>query len=114
MRANDGLEQRIARQPVRAVQAGAGHFTDGIEPRNLGFAVHVRHDAAALVVRRRNDRDGLPGDVDPVLEAGLVDVRKPLENKLRRPVRDIEHDEIRAALFHLAVDGARDDVPRGQ
>ena len=49
MRANQRLQQRIARQPVRAVQPGTGRFADGEQPGDVRPAVHIRHHAAALL-----------------------------------------------------------------
>ena len=112
MRADQRFQQRIARQPVRAVQAGAGDFADGIKAGDLRLAIHIRQHAAALVMRRRHDRDRFLGDVDAVLQAGLVNVRKTFDDEARRLVRDVEQHVIRAALLHLAVDRARHDVAR--
>ena len=46
------------------------------KPGKLGRAVHVRLHAAALVMRRRHDRDRLLRHVDAVAQAGLVNVRE--------------------------------------
>ncbi len=76
MGADQRFQERIAGQAVGAVQAGAGHFAHGVESRNLRLPVHRRHHAAALIMRRRHDRNRLPGDVDAVFQAGGVNVGK--------------------------------------
>ena len=62
---DEPLEERVRRQAVRAVEAGARRTRRW--PRGPGWSCgpsrSVR-DAAAHVVRRRDDRDGLRGDVD--------------------------------------------------
>ena len=107
-----GFEERVAGEPVRAVQPGAGDLADGIEPAQRRRPIFVRLHAAALVMRRRDDRDGLPRDVDPESEARLVDIGKALAHELRRLVRDVEIHAARAGSFHLGVDGAGHDVAR--
>ena len=114
MGADQRFQQRIARQPVGAVQPRAGHLAHGVKPGDLRLAVHVRHHAAALVMRRRHDRDRLLGDVDAVAQAGLVDVRETVDDEPRRLVRDVQQHVIGAALLHLAVNGAGHDVARRQ
>ena len=83
MRDDQAFEQRIARQPIRAVQTGAGHFADRVKPGQTGRAVHVGLDSAALIMRRRHDRDRLLRHVDPEAQAGLVNVRETLLQELR-------------------------------
>ena len=65
-RVNERLEQRVAGEPVRAVQPGAGDLADGVQAGEIRFAVSANPHAAALVMRRRHDRDRLLGDVHPV------------------------------------------------
>ena len=84
VRKDETFQQRIARQAVRAVQARAGDLADGVEPCDVRCAVEVCADAAALVMRRRDDRDRLPGNVDAVAEAGLVDVGESAGARTRR------------------------------
>ena len=80
---DQAFEERIARQAIRAVQAGAGHFADRIQARQAGRAIHVGFDSAALVMGRRHDRDRLLRHVDAVTQAGLVNVRETLLQELR-------------------------------
>ena len=80
---HQAFEQRIAGQPVGAVQAGEGDFTDCIEAGQVGAGAQVGDDAAAGVVRRRHDRDGLAGDVDAQFQAAGMDVREMLLQESR-------------------------------
>ena len=70
------LEQRVAGQPIRAVQRRCRRP----RPRRRGpggrCGLQVGHHAAALVVRRRDDRDRLVGDVDAEMQARLIDGRE--------------------------------------
>ena len=64
---HEALRQRVRRQPVRAVQAGAGTLADRVEPGHGGAAVEVGGHAAHRVVRGRRDGDRLasPGRSPP-------------------------------------------------
>ena len=112
MRHDQALEQRIARQAIRAVQTGAGHFADRVKTGQRRGPVHVGLDAAALIMRGRDHRDRLFRHVDPETQAGFVNVRETLPQELGRLVRDIEKDALRARALDLRVDRAGHDVPR--
>ena len=64
---NDTFEQGVAGEAVGSVQAGAGGFAQGVEPRQGGSAVGVGLDAAAGVVLHGADGDGLARDVQAAL-----------------------------------------------
>ena len=110
VRADQRFEQRVARQPVRPVQTRAGDLADRIKTGDFSFAIDVREHAAALIMRCRHNGDRLPGDVHAVAQAGLINVRKPFADELRRLVRDVKQHVVGAALFHFTVDGARHDI----
>src|ERR1017187_8122972 len=61
-----------------------------------------------------SDRNRLLGDVDAVAEAGLIDVRKAVDDEAGRLMGDVEQDIIGPALLHLVVNGAGNDIARGQ
>ena len=84
MRAHERLQQRIARQPVRAMQPRAGRFAHRKQSRDVRLAIHVRHHAAALIMRRRHHGNRLLRDVNAVAQARFVNVRKPLDDEVRR------------------------------
>ncbi len=94
------------------MQARAGHFAHRIKPRNVRLAIHIRHHAAALVMRRRDDGDRLFGDVNAIAKARLINVGEAVNDEPRRLVRDVEQHAIRAGFLHLTVNGAGDDVAR--
>jgi len=87
-------------------------LADRPEPRNRGAALEIGRNTAALVMRRRNDGDGLDRDVDPVAEAFAVDAGEALADEARLLVRDVEEQILGAASLHLVVDRAGDDVAR--
>ena len=62
-REHEAVEQRVRREPVRAVHAGARGLAAGPEPGQRRRAVEVGRDATAEVVRGRRDRE-------PVASAG--------------------------------------------
>lgn len=107
---DDAFEQRIAGQPVGAMQAGAGHFAHCIQAGNVGAPGQVGDDAAAGKVHGRHDGDRLLRNVDAQLEAARVDGREVLHQEFRRLVADVEIDVIEAPFLHLEVDRARHDV----
>ena len=64
-------------------------------------------------MRRRDDGDRLPCDVNTVLAAGLVDRRKSYL-RVHRQRRQIEQHVLTSALQHLLVNGPRQNVSGGQ
>nr|CUV57051.1 protein of unknown function [Ralstonia solanacearum] len=111
---DDAFQQRIAGQPVRAVQAAVGHFADGIQPFDIGAAGHVGADPAARVMRRRRDRHAVLRQVAPMGPGDLDQVREMLFDECRALVRDVEPHMGRAVRLHLRIDRAGHDVARRQ
>ena len=109
---HQALEQRIARQPIGAMQSGERCFADRVEMIDVGPSADVAHHAAASVMRRRNDRDRLLCHVDAEFEALRVDRRKVLANEGSRLVRNVEIHAIETAFLDLEIDRAGDDVAR--
>ncbi len=71
---DQGLGQRVGRQPVGAVHPGRRGLADGVQAGDRSPPVQVGPDAAAGVVRAGRDRDRLGGRVDP---AGPAQRRSP-------------------------------------
>ena len=92
------------------MQAGKGDFADGVEMLEVGFAVEVDGHPAAQVVGRRHHRKRLPGHVEAVFQAGLVDVGETVPDVVRVLVGDVEIDAVVAVGLHFVVDGAGHDV----
>ena len=59
-------------------------------------------------------RDGLAGDIDAEFQEAGVDGREVGDDEVRRSVGDVQVDTLAAQALHLVVDGARDDIARGQ
>ncbi len=108
------FEQRVAGQPVGAVQAGAGGLAQCIQPGYVGACIQVDNDAAAGVVGRRHDRDRFLRDVDAQFETARVDVGEVFVQEGFALVRHVEEDAVEAESLHLVVDGAGNDVARRQ
>ena len=73
---DEPFEQRVAREAVRAVDAGARDLACGEQPGNGGAARKVGVHAAAHVMRRRADGQRIAGEVEPGLAARFGDSRK--------------------------------------
>ncbi len=108
------FEQRVAGQPIGAVQTGVGGLAHCVQPGQVGSPVEVGDHAAAGVVRGRNHGNGLARDVDAELQAARVDGREMLLQEGLAQVRGIQPHVVQAMLLHLEVDGAGDDVARRQ
>ena len=108
------FDQRVACQPVRTVQAGAGGFANGIQAAQVGAPGQVGQHAAAGVVSGRHDRNRLFADVDAEFGAALQDIGKVFLQKRRALVRDVEVDAVHAMLFHLEINRPGDHVARCQ
>ncbi len=60
-----GFQQRVAGQPVGAVQPGAGRLAHGPQAGHGGAAIRIHGDAAHVVMRGRADRDRRRGGSMP-------------------------------------------------
>ena len=96
------------------MQAGEAGFANRIQARHVGATLLIDHHAAAGVVRRRNHRDRLFGDVDGKFEAAFVHRREVRLDEVFGLVADVQIDAVDTQALHLMVDGAGDDVPRCQ
>ncbi|CFB95001.1 Uncharacterised protein [Mycobacterium tuberculosis] len=94
------------------MQPGAGHLASGVQPEQLGLAVHIGHYAAAAVVRTGNNRDRLPDGVNAGSPAGCRDCREPGREAL--DAAGVEVDARIAGGLQPRVDGGGDDVARRQ
>src|SRR5204862_4379194 len=72
------LQQRVRGEPVRAVYAGAGDLTTGVQARDRGPAAQVGTHATRRVVRRRRDGDQVDRRVDAGGRATGDDCREAL------------------------------------
>src|SRR4051812_23826223 len=84
------LEERVAREAIRAVYASAGYFACGVQTIDIGPAVQIRAHSAHGVVRRRMHGCRCGRDVDSVQQARFVDARKTRLDVLTIEVREIE------------------------
>ncbi len=96
------------------MQPGTGGFADGVEARQLGPCGNVGDHTAAGEVCGRHYGNPLLRDIDAQLKTALVDIGKVFAQEAGRAMGDVEIDAIDAVLFHFEVDGAGDDIARGQ
>ena len=109
---DEALEQRVAREPVGAVDAV--HATSRRkEPGQRCPAVQVCVHAAHHVVGRRTDRDGVACRSQAGLCARLGDRREALlhEHRIEMGQRQVDG---RSGALGLMDDSARDEIPRCQ
>src|SRR6266704_6879133 len=71
-----GLEQRVAREAIRAVHPRARALTRREEPVDGSTAIEVGRDATHRVMRSGGDGDRLPQRVDPDALAVAHEIRK--------------------------------------
>ena len=89
-------------------------FAHGIEPVEIGATGQIDQHAAAGIMLCGDDRDRLAGHVDAQAEQPLVDIGEMAADELRVLVADIEVHVIEPEALDLVVDGAGDDIARGQ
>ena len=75
---DQALEQRVRRQAVGSVDAGAGGLSAGVEPGDGRAAPGVGEHTTDVVVRCGRHRDELRAEVEATLLKALVDGREPL------------------------------------
>ncbi|CAI8828920.1 hypothetical protein EMIT0P291_10693 [Pseudomonas sp. IT-P291] len=108
---NETFKQRVAGHAVGAVQAGETGFANGVQTRHVGAALLIDHHTTAGVVRCRDHRNRLPGDVDGKFQAAFVHRREVRLDESFGLVADVQIDAIDAQALHFMVDGPGDDVP---
>ena len=114
LRSHAAFEQRIARQTIRPVQAGATHLAHSAKPPDTRGPIHIGEHATALIMSRWHHGNGFFGDVDADIEASFLNVRKVTGNELWGPVADVEIDAGATGLLDLMVDRPCHDVTRCQ
>ena len=95
------------------MQTSECDFADGVETANGGFGIHIGHDAAALVVRGGDDRDGFLQCVMSVRKESFVNEGEAFGEVIAE-WGDVKEDAGCAGTFDFGVDGAGDDIARGK
>ena len=96
------------------MHARAGDLADRAEVAEGRAAVAVDGDAAAGVVRGRDDGDRAGGQVEAELEAAPVEPREALADPRGALVGDVEKRVRLVLLEHALVDRPRHDVARSE
>ena len=96
------------------MQAGVTHFADSIQPVDIRAAKVINHYTAAGIVRGRDDRDRLFGQIDTQSQQFFINHREMLTNKCFRFMADVEEHAVSAQTFHLVVNGTGDNIARSQ
>ena len=86
------FQQRVAGQPVGAMQAGAGSFAQTEQVLHLGMPGRVADDAAAGVVLHRADRNRAARDVDAMRQTMCMNGGEVLQDEAGRPMADVQPD----------------------
>ena len=113
VREDHALEQRVRREPVRAVQARVRALADRPEAGDRRAPVEVGRDAAADVVRGGDDGDRLRRDVDAVAQALGVDVGKVLLDEARGSLCVMSRSTCSAPVRFISWSIARATMSRG-
>ena len=111
----DRLHQRVAAEPVRAVDGDARDLAGRVETVELGRAPVVGRDAAHVVVGARPDRDRVVDRVDAgERHRELARAREPREDPLGAEMAQVEEHRAVDATTGLDLGRlrARDDVAR--
>ncbi len=111
---DEAFEERVGRQPVRAVHAGAGDLAARVQPRHGRASVQVRAHSARGVVRGRCHGDRLGHRVDAVRPAGGQDRGEAVLPHLRAEVPGVEVHVLGVLFAHAPQDALGDDVARGE
>ena len=101
-----GFQQGVRCQAVGTVQAGAGAFAGSVQVLDAGAGVAVHHDAAAAVMRHRDYRQQVFGDVDADGEAFGVNSGEMVEDLFFGDRAAIQEHMVVAGDFHFVVDSA--------
>mmetsp|Transcript_36259 Transcript_36259/g.86034 ORF Transcript_36259/g.86034 Transcript_36259/m.86034 type:complete len:362 (+) Transcript_36259:310-1395(+) len=107
---HEPFEQAVGRKAVRAMQPGAGDLPGRKEPDETRLAAETGLHAAAHVVLRRHNRDGVVADVDPAAEAVPRNVGEVRLQHAAGLVRDVEPHVRFPPAHHLGVDGPRHNI----
>ena len=86
------FQQRVAGQPVGAMQAGAGGFAQTEEVLHLGVPGRVADDAAAGVVLHRADRNRAARDVDAMRQTMCMNGGEVPQDEAGGPMADVQPD----------------------
>ena len=111
---HEPFEQGVGRQPVGAVNAGAGHFAAGEQSAQRCAAGQVGADAATGVVLRGRDGDELRHRIDPQLTRSSQDRGEPFLPDLGTQAAAVEPDVGGACLAHRPHDGLGHNVARSE
>src|SRR5579863_7703039 len=96
------------------MDAGAGNLAGGIEAGYGAAAIEIRFDAAHGVMRGGVYGRRIACDIESVRKTRFVNARESMANEIRVTRGEVEPDMRRAGTAHLADDGARNYVARGQ
>src|SRR5579883_546406 len=108
------LQQRIAGQPIGAMDAGAGNLSHRIEARHSCLPIGIDQDPTHTIMGRRGNGDQVGSQVQSILTAGRSNRGKTRPYTLSRQMPEIEVLAGRLFSDHLTQDGARDDIAWGQ
>ena len=106
------FEQRVAREPVRAVDAGAGDLAGREQSRQRGPAPLVGVDAAHHVVRRRTDRNRIAREVEADAAGTSRQSSETAGARTRRRDAPASGTPARRSARSSRDDAARDHVAR--
>ena len=108
----EAFDQRIARQPIGAVQSAATRFAHGVQARQARPPCRIAIHAADHVVGRRVDGDQILRRVDLELLQQLGQLREARSERLGRQMPHIQIDVREIRLADLLDDRPAHDIAR--
>jgi hypothetical protein len=108
---HDTFQQRITRETIRAVHAGAGYFSGREQTIEVRYPVEIRVNAAHRIVRRGMNGRGSRRDVQPETHAGLIDAGKALPDESAVEMGQVEVN-VRTRSIHFPDDRSGNDIAR--
>src|SRR5574343_332679 len=96
------------------MQTGTGGFSGHVKAGDVSAPMQVADNAAAGIVCRRDNGDGVAGNIDPQFQAARMDIGEVAADEFLPFVGNVQEYAIQSSLLHLEVDGTRNNVTRGQ
>ena len=111
---DDGLDKRIRRQTVTAVQSCTRALAQCIQAFYGRLSVEVDLDTAAHVVSSRAHGDIVGGDVNTNAETLLIDIREVVLRFCRVLMGDVQTDMVQTVYLHLLIYRTGHNITRSQ
>ena len=107
---NESLEEGVAGQAIRAMNASSGNLSGSIEAGDGSVSPKIGFDAAHYEMGCGTDRSEVTGEIEAVGEARRIDPGKTLFEKLLGFGSHVELDMPAIGAIHFADDGTGNNI----